>query len=101
MSTGLFDIKQKMGFGVCAIFNVFDHFRFPSKEEVMSFIVRTTKSCLKKQPRTLIIVGAYSIGKECVYIAISEALKVHQLDLACLMISYDISLSFLCLSHGI
>ncbi|CAO2829824.1 unnamed protein product [Amaranthus hypochondriacus] len=51
-------------------------YRFPSKEEVISFIVRTTKSCLKKQPRTLIIVGAYSIGKECVYIAISEALKV-------------------------
>lgn len=51
-------------------------YRFPSKEEVTSFVVRTTKTCLKKQPKTLIIVGAYSIGKECVYIAISEALKV-------------------------
>ncbi|KAK9669803.1 hypothetical protein RND81_13G155200 [Saponaria officinalis] len=51
-------------------------YRFPSKEEVISFVVRTTKACLKKQPRTLIIVGAYSIGKESVYIAISEALKV-------------------------
>lgn len=51
-------------------------YRFPSKEEVTSFVVRTTKTCLKKQPKTLIIVGAYSIGKECVYIAISEAIKV-------------------------
>ncbi|KMT07833.1 hypothetical protein BVRB_6g146450 [Beta vulgaris subsp. vulgaris] len=51
-------------------------YRFPSKEDVTSFVVRTTKACLKKQPKTLIIVGAYSIGKECVYIAISEAIKV-------------------------
>ncbi|KAH9626137.1 hypothetical protein KSS87_006815 [Heliosperma pusillum] len=51
-------------------------YRFPSKEEVASFVVKTTKACLKRQPRTLIIVGAYSIGKESVYIAISEALKV-------------------------
>ncbi|KAJ8431901.1 hypothetical protein Cgig2_013649 [Carnegiea gigantea] len=51
-------------------------YRFPSKEEVLSFVVRTTKACLKRQPRTLIIVGAYRIGNECVYIAISEALKV-------------------------
>ncbi|XP_074294375.1 DNA cross-link repair protein SNM1 [Silene latifolia] len=51
-------------------------YRFPSKEEVTSFVVKTTKACLKKQPKTLIIVGAYSIGKESVYIAISEALRV-------------------------
>ncbi|KAL9229372.1 hypothetical protein vseg_004845 [Gypsophila vaccaria] len=51
-------------------------YRFPSKEEVTSFVVRTTKACLKRQPKTLIIVGAYSIGKESVYVAISEALKV-------------------------
>ncbi|KAL2939502.1 DNA cross-link repair protein SNM1 [Bienertia sinuspersici] len=51
-------------------------YRFPSKEEVTNFVVRTTKNCLKKQPKTLIVVGAYSIGKECVYIAISEAIKV-------------------------
>ncbi|KNA25996.1 hypothetical protein SOVF_001310 [Spinacia oleracea] len=51
-------------------------YRFPSKEEVTSFVVRTAKTCLKKQPKTLILVGAYSIGKECVYIAISEAIKV-------------------------
>ncbi|XP_021719372.1 DNA cross-link repair protein SNM1-like [Chenopodium quinoa] len=51
-------------------------YRFPSKEEVTSFVVKTTMTCLKKQPKTLVVVGAYSIGKECVYIAISEAIKV-------------------------
>lgn len=51
-------------------------YKFPSKEDVLSFVVRVTTNCLKRQPRTLIIVGAYSIGKECVYLAISEALGV-------------------------
>ncbi|THG17161.1 hypothetical protein TEA_005871 [Camellia sinensis var. sinensis] len=49
-------------------------YRFPSKEDVMSFVVRITQNCLRKQPKTLVIVGAYSIGKECVYLAISNAL---------------------------
>ncbi|GMP29938.1 hypothetical protein CsSME_00004837 [Camellia sinensis var. sinensis] len=51
-------------------------YRFPSKEDVMSFVVRITQNCLRKQPKTLVIVGAYSIGKECVYLAISKALGV-------------------------
>lgn len=51
-------------------------YRFPSKDDVLSFVVKTAKQCLKKQPRTLIVVGAYSIGKECVYLALSEALRV-------------------------
>lgn len=50
--------------------------RFPSKEDVLSFVVRVTQNFLRKQPKTLIIVGAYSIGKECVYLAISKALGV-------------------------
>ncbi|KAI8541220.1 hypothetical protein RHMOL_Rhmol08G0045400 [Rhododendron molle] len=54
-------------------------YRFPSKEDVLSFVVRVTQNFLRKQPKTLIIVGAYSIGKECVYLAISKALgvKIH------------------------
>ncbi|KAH7852480.1 hypothetical protein Vadar_025301 [Vaccinium darrowii] len=51
-------------------------YRFPSKEDVLSFVVRVTQNFLRKQPKSLIIVGAYSIGKECVYLAISKALGV-------------------------
>ena len=51
-------------------------FRFPSKEAVLSYVVKITKNHLKKQPRTLVVVGAYSIGKECVYLEISKELGV-------------------------
>uniref|UniRef100_A0A6N2MQQ8 DNA repair metallo-beta-lactamase domain-containing protein n=1 Tax=Salix viminalis TaxID=40686 RepID=A0A6N2MQQ8_SALVM len=51
-------------------------YKFPSKEDVLSYVVRVTKSSLKKQPKTLVVVGAYSIGKESVYLAISKALGV-------------------------
>ncbi|KAL5979872.1 hypothetical protein ACLOJK_038984 [Asimina triloba] len=52
-------------------------YRFPSKEDVVGFVVRIAKSVLGKQPKTLIVIGAYSIGKEHVYIAISQALGVN------------------------
>ncbi|KAJ0230559.1 DNA cross-link repair protein SNM1 [Hirschfeldia incana] len=51
-------------------------YKFPSKEDVLSYVVRITKEFLRKQPRTLIVVGSYSIGKECVYLAIAKALGV-------------------------
>ncbi|XP_077250172.1 DNA repair metallo-beta-lactamase family protein isoform X2 [Tasmannia lanceolata] len=51
-------------------------YRFPSKEDVVGFVVRIARNSLAKQPKTLIVVGAYSIGKEHVYLAISEALGV-------------------------
>ncbi|XP_019708287.1 DNA cross-link repair protein SNM1 [Elaeis guineensis] len=51
-------------------------YRFPPKEDVVNFIVRTARKCLEKQPKTLIAVGAYSIGKEHVYVSISQALEV-------------------------
>ncbi|KAL9660695.1 hypothetical protein QQ045_025512 [Rhodiola kirilowii] len=51
-------------------------YKFPSKEDVLDFVVRITKNWLKKQPKTLVAVGAYSIGKECVYLSISKALEV-------------------------
>lgn len=50
--------------------------RFPPKEDVVSFVVRITRDFLAKQPKALIVVGAYSIGKEQVYLAISHALGV-------------------------
>ncbi|OAY37081.1 DNA cross-link repair protein SNM1 [Manihot esculenta] len=51
-------------------------YNFPSKEDVLDYVVRVTKDFLKRQPKTLVVVGAYSIGKECVYLAISKALGV-------------------------
>lgn len=51
-------------------------YKFPSKEDVLSYVVRITKEFLRKQPRTLIVVGSYSIGKECVYLAIAKSLGV-------------------------
>ncbi|EEF49303.1 DNA cross-link repair protein SNM1 [Ricinus communis] len=51
-------------------------YKFPSKEDVLNYVVRVTKDFLKQQPETLIVVGAYSIGKECVYLSISKALGV-------------------------
>ncbi|AQK43492.1 DNA cross-link repair protein SNM1 [Zea mays] len=52
-------------------------YKFPPQEDVIDFVVRTTRRYLKKQPKTLIVVGAYSIGKENVYLAISQALEAH------------------------
>ncbi|CAJ1792731.1 unnamed protein product [Sphenostylis stenocarpa] len=51
-------------------------YRFPSKEDVLNYVVKITKNHLKIHPRTLVVVGAYSIGKECVYLSISKALGV-------------------------
>lgn len=53
-------------------------FRFPSKEAVLNYVVKITKNHLKMHPKTLVVVGAYSIGKECVYLAISKALGVSE-----------------------
>lgn len=61
-------------------------FRFPPKEDVIDFAVRTAKRYLQKEPKTLIVVGAYSIGKENVYLAISKALQVLQI--------WDFSMNF-------
>ena len=78
-------------------------FRFPSKEEVLNYVVKITKNHLKIHPRTLVVVGAYSIGKECVYLAISKALGVcmffsmenFYFDLCIQSITFSFQLSFL------
>ncbi|OWM80540.1 hypothetical protein CDL15_Pgr019820 [Punica granatum] len=49
-------------------------YKFPSREDVLNYVVRITKKQLMTQPRTLVVVGAYSIGKERVYLSISQAL---------------------------
>ncbi|XP_050230658.1 DNA cross-link repair protein SNM1 [Mercurialis annua] len=51
-------------------------YKFPAKEDVLNYVVKVTKNFLMRQPKTLVVVGAYSIGKECVYLAISKALGV-------------------------
>ncbi|XP_016495170.2 DNA cross-link repair protein SNM1 [Nicotiana tabacum] len=51
-------------------------YRFPSKEEVLKFVVGVTRTYLNNYPKTIVVVGAYSIGKEHVYFAISKALGV-------------------------
>jgi len=56
--------------------------RFPPQEDVVSFVVRISRNFLAKQPKALIVVGAYSIGKEQVYLAISRALGVGMMVLA-------------------
>ncbi|CAN4079032.1 unnamed protein product [Withania somnifera] len=51
-------------------------YRFPSKEDVLEFVVGVTRRYLNNHPKTIVVVGAYSIGKEHVYFAISKALGV-------------------------
>ncbi|XP_059294394.1 DNA cross-link repair protein SNM1 isoform X2 [Lycium ferocissimum] len=51
-------------------------YRFPSKEDVLEFVVGVTRRYLNNHPKTIVVVGAYSIGKEHVYLAISKALGV-------------------------
>lgn len=51
-------------------------YRFPLQKEVIKFVVDVTRAALKKNSRTLVVVGAYSIGKERVYLGIAEALNV-------------------------
>ena len=51
-------------------------FRFPLQNAVIEFVVQVAQAALKKNKKTLIVVGAYSIGKERVYLGIAEALNV-------------------------
>ncbi|XP_055805715.1 DNA cross-link repair protein SNM1 isoform X2 [Solanum dulcamara] len=51
-------------------------YRFPSKEDVLEFVVGITRRYLNNHPKIIVVVGAYSIGKEHVYSAISKALGV-------------------------
>lgn len=50
--------------------------RFPLQEDAIDFAVKVAKDALSQNSRTLIVVGAYSIGKEKVYLGLAEALKV-------------------------
>ncbi|KAJ7298202.1 hypothetical protein O6H91_Y011400 [Diphasiastrum complanatum] len=51
-------------------------YRFPGQNEVINFVVEMVNASLQRNSRTLVVVGAYSIGKEKLYMGIAQALGV-------------------------
>lgn len=51
-------------------------YNFPLQEDVIDFVIKVTSTTLKRNPKTLVAVGAYSIGKERVYMGIAKALNL-------------------------
>ena len=56
-----------------------DKYDFPAQDEVVAFAVAAVTARARRDPRTCVVVGTYTIGKERVFVAIAKALgcKVH------------------------
>lgn len=52
-------------------------YNFPLQEDVIKHVVMLTTAALARNPKTLVTVGAYSIGKERVYLGIAKALNLN------------------------
>eukprot|EP00897_Mesotaenium_endlicherianum_P004659 jgi/Mesen1/4220/ME000219S03352 len=51
-------------------------YRFPTQLEVIQFVIATARAAVEHNARVMIAVGAYSIGKERVFLAVAQALDV-------------------------
>lgn len=49
-------------------------YTFPTQQEVITFAVNTAFEQVTLNPRTLVVCGTYSVGKEKVFLAVSEVL---------------------------
>uniref|UniRef100_A0A668A597 DNA cross-link repair 1A protein n=1 Tax=Myripristis murdjan TaxID=586833 RepID=A0A668A597_9TELE len=49
-------------------------YTFPSQQEVITFAANTTFELVTLKPRTLVVCGSYSVGKEKVFLALAELL---------------------------
>ncbi|XP_019902483.2 DNA cross-link repair 1A protein isoform X1 [Esox lucius] len=49
-------------------------YTFPTQQEVINFATNTAFECVTQHPRTLVVCGSYSVGKEKVFLALAEVL---------------------------
>ncbi|KAK6302167.1 hypothetical protein J4Q44_G00282200 [Coregonus suidteri] len=49
-------------------------YTFPTQQEVINFAANTAFKCVTLNPRTLVVCGSYSVGKEKVFLALAEVL---------------------------
>ena len=50
-------------------------YNFPTQDEVINFITCKVEDCLKREPKTLILYGAITIGKEDVFLDLAKKLN--------------------------